>query len=234
MSSRPRILVACPDPTERVALTDWLSADRLEPVPVSSADAVADDVKHRSCDLVVVDATIAHGNWGQLVSSVRSRNPKTPIVVVGQPDPAREAQAAARGATYLSRPLERTWFGCTISMALMDTRPERRSIRKPVDRIDAVVEGVPSHIVDVSNEGLRLEVPRSRRFTTPPPFFNVSVPLLGVSLAVRRMWTSPVPQAEREASWYGAELSRNQPRVERAWLQLVDNVPGARTSVAVR
>lgn len=234
MSPRPRVLVACPDPTERVALSDWLSADRLEPVPVSSAEAVVDDAKQRSYDLVVADATIALTNWTQLVSSVRSRNPKTPIVIVGHPDPAREAQAAARGATYLSRPVERTWFGCTVSMALMETRPERRSVRKTVDRIEAIVEGVPSRIVDVSNEGLRLEVPRSRRSAPPPPFFNVSVPLLGVSLSVRRMWASPVPQAEREASWYGAELARNQPRVERAWLQLVDHLPAAGATVVVR
>ena len=39
----------------------------------------------------------------------------------------------------------------------------RRSPRKTVQRLEALVNGMPSGIVNVSAEGLRLEVPRERR-----------------------------------------------------------------------
>jgi hypothetical protein len=126
---------------------------------------------------------------------------------------------------FLPRPIERASLVCTVAMAVMESRPVRRSLRKRVNRFDAVVEGVPSHIIDVSNEGLRLEIPRGRKSAPPPPFFNVRVPILGVALIVRRMWTSSSPAPE--AAWCGSQLSRNPRRVEEAWAAFVDAIPVA-------
>jgi hypothetical protein len=96
-----------------------------------------------------------------------------------------------------------------------------------------MVDGVPSYIIDVSPEGLRLEVPRTRKAAPPPPFFSVRVPLIGVALIVRRMWASRPPEPGREATWYGGELAQNSRRVELAWLGLVDALPGSRASLEV-
>ena len=59
------------------------------------------------------------------------------------------------------------------------SRPTRRSVRKAVNRFEAVANGVASHVVDVSYEGLRLEMLRDRQ-AVPPPYFNVRLPLIGV------------------------------------------------------
>ena len=164
---------------------------------------------------------------------MRAGQLQTPIVVIGPEDPVAESQAAARGATYLTRPVERALITCTIAMAVMETRPVRRSERKPA-RFDVVIQGVPSRIIDVSREGMRVEIPRLRKASPPPPVFDVPLPMLGVSLNVRRLWTSSPPECVGQTIWYGGELSNNTRRVEMAWLTLVDALPASRISLEVQ
>jgi hypothetical protein len=61
--------------------------------------------------------------------------------------------------------------------------------------------------------------------------FNVRVPILGVTLLARRMWTSSAQAPD--ATWYGSELSRNTVRVQQAWLSFVDAIPGAATAIEI-
>jgi hypothetical protein len=63
--------------------------------------------------------------------------------------------------------------------------------------------------------------------------FDVVVPMLGVKINVRRMWTANAPRPAG-AVWYGAELSTNSTRAELAWQTLVDTLSGSRTSVTVQ
>jgi hypothetical protein len=228
MSVRPRIAVASPLAAECTFLADWLTAEGFEPFRLSSHVRLAEELRARAFDLLVVDA----GLTAVAINAVRARNPQIPIVVLGPADAAAEAQAIGRGAVYLTRPADRTLFICTISMAIMESRPERRSERKRA-RLDVVVQGVLSRVVDVSREGLRVEIPRTKNTAPPPPVFDVKVPMLGVSLNVRRLWTAAPPQAFG-AVWYGGELSQNSRRAELAWLTLVEALPGSSASLKVQ
>lgn len=227
MSFRPRIVVATPHSTESKTLTEWLFAEGFEPVRLAQGGGLAEDLSQCRLDLLVVEASLA----AIAINAVRPRHPQLPIVVLGDADPALEAQAMARGAVYLTRPLARDLLVCTISLAIAETRPVRRSERKPT-RLLVVAYGVPSQIVDVSKEGLRLELPK--RGAVPPPIFDVQVPMLGVALNVRRLWSAAAPATVRDAVWYGGELSHNSPRVELAWFTLVDALSAKRASVEVR
>jgi len=229
MSFRPRIAVASPSVAEYKSIAEWLTPEGYEGFRLAIPDRVADELRNRAFDLLVVDSGMA----ATAINAVHARNPQVPIVVLGEPNPAAEAQATARGAVYLTRPVDRTLFVCTVSMAIMESRPVRRSERKQA-RVAVVVHGVPSQIVDVSKEGMRLEIPRVSKAAPPPPVFDVTVPLLGVALNVRRLWIASPPQAVREAIWYGGELSNNSRRVELAWLTLVDALPGARVTLDVQ
>ena len=180
-------------------------------------------------DLLVVDAQLAM----PAINAVRARTPHIPIIVLGEPDPVAESQAMARGAVYLTRPIDRTVFVCTVAMAIMESRPIRRSERKRA-RVAVVVQGMPSQIIDVSKEGMRLEIPRTLKGAPPPPVFDVAVPILGVALNVRRLWIANSPQAVRDAIWYGGELSNNSRSVQLAWWTLVDALPGARVKLDVQ
>jgi hypothetical protein len=116
-------------------------------------------------------------------------------------------------------------LGCFVSMAILDTRPTRRSVRKAVNRFDAVVNGVPTHILDVSFEGLRIEVAGERRAALPP-YFTVRVPLVGVAVMVQRMWTRS-SMKRGSAIWYGGALSQNRMASNEAWRRFVDTIPAA-------
>ena len=234
MASRPRIVIASPHAIESTTVADWLAADGFEPVRIPTLDRLMEEIRDRTFAALVVDRTLACKPGHQMFGAVRAKNAKTPVIVVGEADAAAESQALSRGAIYLTRPLDQVSFTCMVSMSVMETRPERRSARKRVNRLDAVVEGVPSHIVDVSNEGLRLEVPRSRRSSPPPPVFSVRVSMLGVTVLVRRMWTANLPEPTREAVWYGAEVSNNSPRIILAWQRLVDTIPTGGMALEVR
>jgi hypothetical protein len=229
MSFRPRIAVASPLASECTFIADWLTPEGFEPLRLSNPTRVTDELRDRAFDLLVVDAGLAM----PAINAVRARTPLIPIVVLGEPDPIAESQAMARGAVYLTRPIDRTVFVCTVAMAIMESRPVRRSERKRA-RVAVVVQGVPSQIIDVSREGMRLEIPRTLKDAPPPPVVDVDVPILGVALNVRRLWIASPPQAAREAIWYGGELSNNSRRAELAWWTLVDALPGARVKLDVQ
>ncbi len=221
MSGSPRIIVALPSPTERVEVADWLSGERLEPVPVASSHAAMEAMRARPFDLLIADAVFAFQEG--LHACGRARSPLTPTIVIGRETDEPKGDAVDGQTMYLARPVERSMLVCFVSMALLEGRPPRRSIRKPVSRVDIVVNGVPSRLVDVSNEGMRLELSSDRR-TALPIYFKVRVPLMEVGVFVKRMWTRP-SSSHAAMTWYGGALAENRPGAEQAWRSFVEMVP---------
>ena len=229
MPCSPRIAIASPLPAESAFIADSLSPEGFEPFRLTNQSRLVAELQENAFDLLVVDTTLAT----PAINAVRARSPLTPIIVVGPADSIAESQAIARGVVYLSRPLDRGLFVCTIAMAIMETRPVRRSERKGA-RFAAVVQGVPSLMIDVSKEGMRLEIPRTRNAAPPRPLFGVTVPMLGVAVNVRRLWTASPPESSRDAIWYGSELTNNSRRVEQAWLTLVEALPASSASLEMQ
>ena len=228
MAGRPRVLVALPDPTEGATVCDWLSANGFEPLYRATPAAAAADMQARAINLLIADANWAVGT--ALQSVTRSRGQLVPTILIGQ---AIERRAAAVNAQtmYMSRPIEKSVLSCFVSMALMDDRPVRRSPRKNVHRFEALVNGMPSGILDVSAEGLRVEVPRDRKASLPP-YFAVRVPMVGVAVIAKRMWTLS-PSTQAPTIWCGAELSHNRASSEERWRAFIDSIPGGNGSLRV-
>lgn len=233
MSARSRIVIASPHAAERETLAAWLSSEGFEPVRAASAPAAIDALYAQPFDAFVGDYGFAFTNEVHAAARGRACNPQTPIIVIGDADRALQARAENRGASYLVRPVDRTAFMCIVSMALTDDRPVRRSVRRAVNRFEATADGTPCHLLDVSNEGLRLELPRSRRSLLP--YFNVRVPMIGTTMIVQRVWLTAVRVAgtASDAICCGAALVNNNARTERAWRLFVDAVP-ARPSDSLR
>jgi hypothetical protein len=224
MAERPRVVIALPDPSESATVAEWVVAEGLEPVRRPTVKSAAEEMSARAFDLLIVDALFALRDG--LHAGPRGRNPLMPTVVVGDAT-AVGADALRRRAMYLNRPLDRAILVCTVSMAILDGRPTRRSPRKLVNRFNAIVNGVPSHIIDVSNEGLRLEIPPGRR-STPPPYFNVRVPDMGVAVIVQRMWARTWPTEGRlDVLRCGGALAQNRQAAEQGWRHFVDTIPVA-------
>jgi hypothetical protein len=218
VAGRPRVIVALPDPLEGATVAEWLTANNFDPVYRTNPAAAAVEMQ-RPFDLLIADATWAVGT--ALQSGARARNPLVPTILIGDAI-ERRATAVNVHTMYMTRPIDKPVLSCFVSMALIDDQPIRRSPRKTVQRFDAIVNGLPSGIVNVSAEGLRLEVPRDRRAALPP-YFAVRVPLVGVAVIARRRWMMPSKNAA--TLWCGAALSHNRASSEERWRNFVDSVP---------
>lgn len=218
MGSRPRVVLALPAPAEAAQLSDWLTTEGIEPVPQRSLAAAIDEVESHPFDVLVADGAFAFE--GQLHAVARTCNPRAPVIVVGGPGTATAADRC--GAFHLARPLDRALALCVVTMAILEGRPARRSERKHIPRFDAVVDGAPGFVIDVSNEGLRVEIPR--RFA-PSPQFGLRIPLVGIALTVRRVWVSAPALAHAAGGWCGVELFEPHPRAEENWRAFVSTVP---------
>jgi hypothetical protein len=223
MPDRPRVIVALPDAAECATVAEWLVAGGFEPVRRPSPRTAGEEMRARAFDLLITDGTFAMREG--LLAASRQRNPLTPTIVIVDGALANLCDALSRHAMYLSRPLDRGILVCTVSMAMMDGRPTRRSVRKIANRFEAVVNGVSSHIIDVSIDGLRLEMPR-QRLSVLPPYFKVRVPLIGITVIVQRMWARPSPgQGRTPVTWCGGALSANRPGAEQGWRAFVEMIP---------
>jgi hypothetical protein len=190
MAASPvKIGVACPIAGERAAFMEWLRLAGYEPVSVTNVDIAAREMSTRPLEALIADvALIAAPDLPRIVKML---GPNRPLMLVGNRKDAIEA--TPRDAAWIERPVTRSAFQLSVALALAEGRPARRSPRKLVPRLNASVDGVASKLVDVSTEGVRLEIPGAATGTLPP-YFILKVPSFGVAAKIKRVWvTTPAP-----------------------------------------
>lgn len=213
-----RIGVACPILGERAAFMEWLQAAGYEPVPMLDLDLLARDLSTRPVEALIADVTLVPAI--ELPRLIRILGANRPLIVVGEPASALER--VPRDVTWIDRPVTRENFLLSIALALAEGRPARRSPRKRVPRLLSQIDGVSAKVMDVSSEGVRLEVAGA----TPsalPPYFTLRVSAFGIATRVKRVWVATPGQGEL---WCGGIIERGQPaRAEAAWARFVDTAP---------
>jgi DNA-binding response OmpR family regulator len=202
MGARTRVAVAARSPVERAAFSEWLNSGGFEAIPVRDVNASARDLEALNFEMLVADAELM--TVGVLMRVARYRATPRPVVVIGDADAEAEADAARRGVSYLVRPIERGGLLFAVTLALAEGRPMRRSPRKRVSPLPGTIDGVPSRVLDVSHEGVRLELAARHRGSLPPQF------MLRASAQL----------------WCGGALSHNPQRSADSWRSLVDVTPG--------
>jgi len=219
MNERLRVIVALADAFEGAAVYDGLLSAGFEPAWCSTVRDAADAMRARPFDLVIADMSFALD--GRLQSEGRARNPLTPVILIG--DPGSRPVSWSGRTMHLTRPVDQAMLTCFVTMALHQDKPVRRSARKQITPIQAVVNGVPARIVDVSAEGLRLELPGDRR-SVLSPIFSVRVPVADLAFTVQRRWTRS-ESTSASTIWCGGSLSQNRTSVEQRWRLFMDTVP---------
>jgi len=223
MASRSRIGVVCVLPGERAAFNEWLSAAGYDPVPLADLDSVIRVFDSGPLEALVADAALVPVSDFPRVVHMLGIN--RPLVLVGEPGSAPEA--VPRDATWIERPVTRESFLLSVALALAEGRPARRYPRKHVVPLNSSIDGVPSRILDVSVEGLRVEV-TAGQVAALPPYFTLRVPAFGVVTRVKRVW---VASPGNGALWCGGTLDRSAAGVIAAWRTFVDAAP-SRADVA--
>lgn len=221
-SNLVRIGVACPIPGERAAFLEWLSLAGYEPVPMLSIDTLGRDLASRPIEALIADVSLVSPS--ELPRIVRTLGANRPLVLVGAPEEAIED--VPRDATWVDRPVTRDTFLLSVALALAEGRPARRSPRKLVPKLMSSVDGVSSKVVDVSAEGVRLEI-NGASPSVLPPYFTLRVPGFGVAAKVKRVWVAMPSQG---SMWCGGIIER-QPATTAAWSKFVHNAPAGLSKI---
>jgi hypothetical protein len=219
MAANPiKIGIVCPIAGERAAFQEWLTLAGYEPVSMPSVDTVARDMATRPIEALIADVALVTA--ADLPRLIRTLGPNRPLILVGHANDAIED--VPRDATWMNRPVTRDSFQLSVALALAEGRPARRSPRKLVPRLLSTVDGVASKLVDISSEGVRLEIPGSSTATLPP-FFILKVPSFGVAAKVKRVWvTTPGPNHV----WCGGIIERHADKAASTpWHAFVKSAP---------
>jgi hypothetical protein len=221
MPFRQQVIVATPNADEGEMLSAWLDAEGFEPLSKPTTRSASEAVTSQPFDLAVVEASFVLDGGLRAFGLARFR--ETPVIVLG--DAADGSACAPLGTQimFLERPIDRTTFICMVTMALMEARSDRRSPRRAIQPFEATVNGVKSYIIDVSREGVRLEMPKDRHIVTPQ--FALRVPLIGVGVSVQRVWVRIArPEETVGVMWCGGQLGKNTELADQAWRRFIDTV----------
>ena len=126
------------------------------------AGSIQRELAGEGFEALVIDADLATSK--DTAAALRYLGPNRPVIVVGSGNHP-PAEFCRRDDTFLSRPVGREMFVFAVIMALAEGRPARQSPRRLVARLQATVDGAPAKLIDVSSEGIRLEL----RSNTAPP-----------------------------------------------------------------
>ena len=199
------------------------------PTTLTTFEQARSELESRAYALLITDVKLEAFNGLQLVIRERVRGTGTRAIVIGDPEPVLKAEAERQGALYLESPLDRAHFLSTVSEMLASEKPTRRSPRKTVPRLEATVDTLPAKVLDVSYEGLRLEVRVDD--VSLPTSFTIRVRALPAGLSAKRVWVSQPTRPEQEGSHephahtvlLGAQLASMDTSTAALWRSLVDS-----------
>jgi hypothetical protein len=214
-SNTIRIGVACPIPGERAAFLEWLTHAGYEPVPMLTLDTIARDLTTRPIEALIADVSLVKKD--ALAHLVKALGANRPVIVVGLPKD--KIEDVPRDATWLPRPATRDTFLLSIALGLAEGRPARRSPRTLVPELLSMVDGIRSKVVDVSKEGVRLEIIGSASASLPP-YFTLKVPGFGVATKVKRVWVAMPAQG---SIWCGGILEKQSEKSATTWKHFIAN-----------
>lgn len=171
-------------------------------------------------DLLVSDVRLRSFNGLHLVMQTRADHPETAIIIItGYDDPLIDLEAHRYHAGLVRKPIRPAEFLQRVAEALIQVRRERRSQRKRVvGGFRVMVKGRPAAVVDVSYDGLRLELPDREGL---PETFDVEVAGIGLHLEVEPVWFQTSAET---GTVCGATLAVEHTPSARTWRAIVDRL----------
>lgn len=171
-------------------------------------------------DLFVSDVRLRGFNGLHLVRQAHQDCPDmATIIISGYEEPMMQIEAGRYGAVFVRKPIKAQEFLDTVTRALSEVRRPRRWPRKRVvGGFRVTAAGRPAAVVDVSYDGLRLEVPGQ----VLPPSFDVELAGIGLHLEVYPVWCQPSPSTG--SVMCGATLASDTTPAARTWRAIVDRL----------
>ena len=220
-----RILVVESDATLRVRLRKVLEKAGFDVLIASSYQEGRRAFASETFDLVITNLRLGEFNGLQLLITAPRAVPS--IVISAFHDSLLAEEARGLGAAYIAAPFKPAEFVKVVRDKIAGTSAptefaqSRRWIRKNVGgTIPARIQDLVARIVDISDGGVRLEVPRGSSEELPPSF-AVTLPSADVSVTVDLVWKAP---AGDDAWMCGAVVADANSAATRAWCGVVDAI----------
>ncbi len=202
------------------AIADLLRAHHHHVTWLASLDEAAALVAVEPPDLLVLEVRPAEFNGLPLLRRSQGR-PRMTMVLTASHDRVVEAESRRHGASYLVKPADARSLVAIVREKLEAASRRRRWPRWPASRpLFAEVGGLEATVVDVSYEGLRVELLPGLADRLPA---RVDVAILpgGPTVPVRIAWMHPSPS---QRVWCGLTLLDVSPAARHAWRALVDEL----------
>lgn len=219
MSQRASIVVACPSPSERASVAEWLGQSGYDPLPIPDLSQLDRDLHARPIEAVIADMALVPGD-SDVSGLMRRLGGNRPLVMLGEV--SRVPAARRSEVTVIARPVERDALLLSVGLALAEGRPARRFARRSVEPIAASAHGIAVTVREASVGGVGIELAGPRSGTLPP-FFSLRIPEFGVHVLVKRAWLAPIaPQRMR----CGGTVEGDLPDAVRPWSEFALEAPG--------
>jgi hypothetical protein len=179
-------------------------------------DAVGRETS-RPIEALIADVALV--SKADLPRVVKQLGPNRPLILTGARGQAVED--VPRDATWMARPVTRENFLLSVALGLAEGRPSRRSPRVLVPKLMSMIDGVSSKVVDVSVEGVRLEITGGSPHNLPP-FFTLKVPSFGIAAKVKRVWVAMPAQG---SVWCGGIIEKQNAKQTTNWQTFIANAP---------
>ncbi len=172
-------------------------------------------------DLLVSDVRLRSFNGLHLVMQSRSEHPEMGVIIMtGYEDPLIDLEAHRYHAELVWKPIKPSEFLKTVNQTLASVRRQRRWPRKRVvGGFRVTIGGKPAAVVDVSYDGLRLEMPDQTRL---PDAFDVEVTGIGLHLEVQPVWQHSAGSVAGTVC--GATLAADHTPSAATWRAIVDRL----------
>lgn len=216
-SNPVKIGVACPIPGERAAFLEWLTLAGYEPVPMLTVDNITREMNARPIEALIADVSLVPKN--DLPKLVRALGPNRSLIMVGPR--GKRLEDVPRDATWMDRPVTRDGFLLSVALGLAEGRPSRRFPRRLVPELLSSIDGMSSKLIDISVEGVRLEISGAAP-STLPPFFTLKVPGFGVATKVKRVWVASPAEG---SVWCGGVIEKPTANQMATWRKFIANAP---------
>ena len=173
-------------------------------------------------DVLVTQVRLGDFNGMHLALWGRMQLPHLRSVIVGESDPALEADARRSGFFFVRSNDQRAVLQAALEALARDT-PRRRWQRKLLaSTLDANIDGKPAQIVEVSYGGFRAQMPVDLQ---PGTDMGIEIPSLAIRADATCRWVAPTSTSD--AYWCGISLSTADVRPGSTWRAVVDRLPVA-------
>lgn len=200
---------------ERSRVSAWLVAAGHTVESLVEACRVDSDIAGRGFGCVLADGEVLRGG---MLASLRRQDARLPLVAVVDADTDLTSSLGRQDVGLLSRPLDGPAVTLAVALAFGESRQTRKRIRRRAPRLSSRAAGAPAEILDVSADGLRLEL-SSAQVARLGPYFRLQVSMVALDVVVKRIWVGRAVGARVQC---GAILVNPDPAQLLAWERIVE------------